>query len=120
MSDWRSEKRLCHCGNSLPPKREGQRHCLASCRHVAKKRRKRSADETDRLTPIPSSGDTPLSEPFPGLGEGPTMVWPESLFQVWPTPGALQGDDYEDGYPKLPASRPETEASRPRLLWRDL
>jgi hypothetical protein len=36
------------------------------------------------------------------------MVWPELNSQVWPTPGALQGDDYpleyyEDGYPKLPA-----------------
>jgi len=40
--------------------------------------------------------------------EGGTMVWPERDSQVWPTPGALQGDDYpleyyEDGYPKLPA-----------------
>ena len=43
-----------------------------------------------------------------GPSDGPTMVWPERESQVWPTPGALQGDDYsleyyEDGYPKRPA-----------------
>jgi hypothetical protein len=43
-----------------------------------------------------------------GFSDGPTMVWPERDSQVWPTPGALQGDDYpleyyEDRYPKLPA-----------------
>ena len=36
------------------------------------------------------------------------MVWPERNFHAGPSPGALQGNDYqleyyEDGYPKLPA-----------------
>lgn len=43
-----------------------------------------------------------------GFADGPTMIWRERDSHVWPTPGALQGDDiqleyYEDGYPKLPA-----------------
>ena len=58
--------------------------------------------------PIARSMDTPVSEALTGLGDGPTMIWPERDTQPWPTPGALQGDEYqleyyEDGYPKLPA-----------------
>ena len=53
--------------------------------------------------PLQGPSDSPT-----GLGEGPTMVWPERNFHAGPTPGALQGDDvqleyYDDGYPKLPA-----------------
>jgi len=46
------------------------------------------------------------------------MVWPERDKHVWPTPGALQGDDYpleyhEDGYPKLPACLDRLRKSEP-------
>jgi hypothetical protein len=47
-----------------------------------------------------------------GLGDGPTMVWPEKdprhgTNLDGSTPGALQGDDYQlkfygNGYPRLP------------------
>ena len=95
MTNWRNEKRGCWCGETFRPKRQAQRHCSASCRDLAKKRLKRS-------------GDTPLSDFPTGSGNGPTMVWPERNFHAGPSPGALQGNDYqleyyEDGYPKLPA-----------------
>ncbi len=108
MPDWRNEIRTCGCGAGFAPKREKQRHCSALCPDAAKKRLKRSGDKTPNLTPVARSGDTGLSEAPTPLGDGPTMIWPERDTQPWPTPGALQGDDYpleyyEDGYPKLPA-----------------
>ena len=108
MPDWRNEIRTCDCGARFAPTREKQRHCSALCRDVAKKQLKRSGDKTPNPIPVARSGDTPLSDSPTGLGDGPTMIWPEPDSLVWPTPGALQGDDYqleyyEDGYPKLPA-----------------
>jgi hypothetical protein len=107
MTDWRNQSRLCGCGKGFQPKREGQRHCSASCRDAAKKRLKRSGDKSRPLTQLPRSGDTPATSQSDGLSDGPTMVWPERDFHQSPTPGALQGDDYPldyypDGYPKLP------------------
>ena len=56
-------------------------------------------------SPIARSGDRGLSDAPSPLCDGPAMVWPERNFTQGPTPGALQGDDYqleyyEDGYPK--------------------
>jgi hypothetical protein len=115
---WKQELRKCRCGESFRPKRESQRHCKERCRDLDKKHRKRSGDKNAPLTQGPRSGDTPLTDAPTGsvahaegkrgtLGDGPTMIWPERDPHVWPTPGALQGDDYpleyyEDGYPKLP------------------
>jgi hypothetical protein len=105
---WRNEIRTCDCGDGFAPKREKQRHCSARCRDVAKKRLKRSGDKTTDPIPVARSGDTPTTNHPQGLGNGPTMVWTERDDKSWPTPTALQGDDYrleyyEDGYPKLPA-----------------
>src|SRR5262245_23224123 len=93
MSDWRKSKRLCHCGNSFQPQREGQRHCSASCRDRAKKQRKRRGNKPFTPSRVARSGDTPVSNSSAALGDGPTMVWPE----------------------KVPAPDPITEVSW--LLW---
>src|SRR5262245_11583737 len=108
MTDWKTEQRICACGERFTPKREGQKHCSTRCRDLTKKRLKRSGDKALTLTPGPRSGDKGSTSLPTGLGDGPTMVWPERDDKPWPTPGALQGDDYpleyyEDGYPKLPA-----------------
>ena len=69
-------------------------------------------------TPLPEKRLQAPHTQTGGLGDGPTMIWPERDTQPWPTPGALQGDDYqleyyEDGYPKLPACLDRRRKSEP-------
>ena len=109
MTIWRDEVRTCVCGERFLPKREAQAHCSSRCRDAVKKRRKRSGDKTSFPIPVARSGDRGLSNAPSPLSDGSTMVWPSrDDHQIGPTPGALQGDDYQleyylDGYPKLPA-----------------
>jgi hypothetical protein len=101
------EIRTCACGQRFAPKREKQRHCSRKCRVALAVHRHRS-DYTHAIpTALPEKRLQAPQTQRGGLSDGPTMVWPERDSQVWPTPGALQGDDYpleyyEDGYPKLP------------------
>lgn len=116
MIDWRVETRTCACGETFKPSREGQRHCSAKCRDLAKKRLKRSGDRAQVLIEIPRSGDTATGDVPSGLADGSTMVWPDDRVDRpdhgsnpdGSTPGALHGDDYPisidaNGYPELPA-----------------
>ena len=105
---WRSEVRKCACGAGFNPKREAQTYCSPRCRDASKKRCKRSGDREFTLTWVPRSGDIALSDAPSHLNKGSTVIWASSDEHGGPTPGALQGDDYqleyyEDGYPKLPA-----------------
>src|SRR5262245_53408568 len=107
--DWKKEVRTCLCGSRFGPKREMQRHCSTKCRvKRAMETYRRSDNGSPTLTQIPRSDNTGVSDAPTALSDGPTMVWPVRSDDPWPTPGALQGDDYpleysEDGYPKLPA-----------------
>jgi hypothetical protein len=101
---WRYEVRTCACGLMFTPKREKQRHCSAKCGTRTRVTQHRTRYRESDPTAIPEKPLQALQPQSEGLGDGPTMVWPER----GPTPGALQGDDYqleyyEDGYPKLPA-----------------
>ena len=100
---WRNEFRTCTCGVEFTPKREGQRHCSATCRVAAHRR----SVTKKRYTPVsePPTGSRPPSTPY--------------FNPHGPTPGALQGDDvqveyYEDGYPKQPACLDRRQKKNPR------
>jgi hypothetical protein len=118
MTKWRNEVRTCGCGETFKPRREGQRHCSASCRDIAKKRVKRSGDKTRTPMRVPRSGNTALSA-LPGpFADGSTVAWLVQDFPHGPTPGALQGDDYpltydENGYPELPACLDRRSTAEP-------
>jgi hypothetical protein len=99
-------------GMAFMPKREKQRHCSRRCRVGDAVKRHRSDYTGATPSRLPEKRlQAPQSQPG-GLGDGPTMVWPErpdteGLNFDGSTCGALQGDDYhleyyEDGYPKLP------------------
>ena len=89
------------CGEAFRPKRLAQVYCSPRCRVADAVSRHRS-DYKNTAIPkkrlqaperAPTASDQPLAPHFNPHG---------------PTPGALQGDDYQldyypDGYPKLPA-----------------
>lgn len=100
---WRDEVRTCVCGIVFTPKRAQQRHCSAKCGTRARVTQHRTRYREEIPSVVQALSDSPT-----GLGDGPTMVWPERDLHSGSTPRALQGDDvqlkyYEDGYPKLPA-----------------
>src|SRR5262245_45125954 len=127
---WRSEIRICDCGQSFTPKREKQRHCSAKCGTRARVTQHRTRYRQLSLTALP---EKPLQAPQTqrgGLSDGPTMVWPEPLrAEGSPLPiinGRINGifdtqaeldayqrdfaassppeiETYPDAYPKLPA-----------------
>jgi hypothetical protein len=107
MPNWHNEIRTCECGQKFAPKREKQHHCSAKCGTRARVSQHRSRYKEADPIPLPEKPLQALQTQPRGLSDGFTMVWPERDTHVWPTPGALQGDDYpldyEDGYPKLPA-----------------
>jgi hypothetical protein len=101
------------CSAAFEPIRKAQLYCSRKCRVADAVSRHRSDYTEQNPTALPEKrlqAPQPQSE---GLGEGPTMVWPETpsmegLNPEGSTAGALQGDAielayYEDGYPKLPA-----------------
>jgi hypothetical protein len=45
MTDWRTERRMCRCGERFKPARQAQSFCSPQCRDAAKKQRKRSGDQ---------------------------------------------------------------------------
>ncbi len=98
---WSLQNRSClKCYGDCARPRGAKGTPPSLCRDAAKKQRKRSGDKT----PL----DITISEVPSPLGDGSTVVWPVRDEQRGPTPGALQGNDYqleyyEDGYPKLPA-----------------
>ena len=94
------------CGQTFRPKRLAQRYCSERCRKADFKRRGRAA----KSVPRPSPAITLPEKRPPALArDTPTPAAPPRRdFQLGPTPGALQGDDYEleyyeDGFPRLPA-----------------
>jgi hypothetical protein len=85
--------------------REAQRYCSARCRDLSAKRRRRYRS-MDTVSLPTRSVDMASSTP-PPRSEAPTV----REFGNGPTPGALQGDDYQldcypDSYPKLRMLRP--------------
>src|SRR5262245_31206336 len=88
--DWRKQTRVCHCSAKFAPKREGQRHCSASCRDVAAKRRRRSGRSMDKKPTPTRSMDTPFSD-APTVSE---MSSEQKETQLYWEGGPLQGDDY--------------------------
>jgi hypothetical protein len=65
----------------LSGEREGQRHCSTSCRDIYKKRLKRNGDKHQSPISVARSGDTARKDSPRGLGDGPTTVWPERVFE---------------------------------------
>src|SRR4030095_13726973 len=108
MANWRNEIRNCACGVTFAPKRQKQRYCSTRCGTRARVTHHGSRYKEPDPAALPENPSQDTRTQSMGLGDGPTMVWPERDSQVWPTPGALQGDEYqldyyEAGYPKLPA-----------------
>ena len=94
------------CGQTFRPKRLAQRYCSKSCRKSDFKRRGR----LEKSVPEASPATVVAEKRPPALARAtPTRAAPPRRdFQLGPTPGALQGDDYgleccADGFPKLPA-----------------
>ena len=94
------------CGQTFRPKRLAQRYCSTSCRKADFKRRGRA----EKSVPEASPAIVVVEKRPPALERAtpPPAAPPGRDFQLGPTPGALQGDDYplefyKDGYPKLPA-----------------
>ena len=101
------------CGEAFMPKRLAQVYCSRRCRVADAVARHRSDYMEANPSRIPEKRLQAVA-PAPGpLSDGSTMVWPardehpRDEHPNGPTPGALQGDDYQleyyaDGYPKLP------------------
>ena len=109
-----TESLVCKvCGLAVRKKRRAQKYCSAKCQDVAKKRRRR-ARTGDAIGGYREAGTDQSESVDPkevldtDLGGQPLYSAPSQEVRQGPTPGALQGDDYqleyyEDGYPKLPA-----------------
>jgi hypothetical protein len=106
MANWRTEMRTCFCGTIFTPNRGKQRYCTTRCGTRARVNQYRTRYRESEPTALPEKPLQTAQAQTKGVGDGPSMVWPER--NNGPTPGALQDDDvpleyYEDGYPKLPA-----------------
>jgi hypothetical protein len=94
-----------HCGVELLTAARGRpkRFCSDACRQAAC--RKRAEISCHEIQPdLDPPNFVPAAHAFPAVATND----PARRFQLGPTPGALQGDDYQldyydDGYPKLPA-----------------
>src|SRR6185436_8840824 len=57
-SDWRDERRTCHCGTQFKPSRKAQRHCCTACRVKEAKARHRSDTKRGKKLSVVARSDT--------------------------------------------------------------
>jgi hypothetical protein len=109
-----------HCGEKVRRHRLAQVDCSKPCRDadaMVRLRQRRSANKSankpEPATSVPGSANT-----VPAPAPSAQMEASTHTFQAGPTPGALQGDDYqleydENGHPELPA---RSDRRRPTKL----